>query len=65
MPIKNPCSGLCNGPLRTDGICQACYRTVCEHAEWGSCDDERRIEILDNCKRRKFNSIWEGRYNRD
>jgi predicted Fe-S protein YdhL (DUF1289 family) len=51
--IKSPCINICNGPLTTDGICRGCFRSISELEEWIRASDWRRIQILDECKKRE------------
>lgn len=47
----SPCISVCK--LNKDFVCIGCFRTTYEVAEWPTAFDERRIEILKNCKERK------------
>ena len=53
------CLGKCNGDLTTDGVCtgvgggDGCYTTIGERIELLNCSDWRRLEILDECKKRE------------
>lgn len=48
---NSPCISVCK--LNKDFVCIGCFRTTYEVAEWPTAFDERRIEILKNCKERK------------
>jgi predicted Fe-S protein YdhL (DUF1289 family) len=44
-PAPSPCIGIC----RMDdarGVCEGCWRTLAEIAEWGRAPERRRLEIL-------------------
>jgi hypothetical protein len=49
--VSSPCVRNCC--LDDDLICLGCSRSVEEIKEWGVVDDERRLEILHNARRRK------------
>lgn len=49
--IKSPCYGVCT--LDSNSVCIGCKRTQSEIKEWAASSDNRRLEILENCKTRK------------
>ena len=59
--VNSPCVSICNGPLTDskEGVCTGCYRTIAECEEWPRSSDWRRLQILDNCAKRKQNEMIE------
>ncbi|NJO59892.1 MAG: DUF1289 domain-containing protein [Richelia sp. RM2_1_2] len=47
---KSPCYGVCT--LDTNAICIGCKRSQSEIREWSEASNERRLEILHNCRTR-------------
>tara|TARA_B100000780_G_scaffold252914_1_gene200273 strand:+ start:660 stop:836 length:177 start_codon:yes stop_codon:yes gene_type:complete len=50
--MTSPCVNICH--LDSDDICQGCFRSSDEIAQWGSLDNEARKEILEKSKDRQL-----------
>ena len=50
IPIPSPCVRNCC--LNNNDVCVGCLRTLEEILMWGSVDDVKRQQILDNCSAR-------------
>ncbi|MDQ7049294.1 MAG: DUF1289 domain-containing protein [Enterobacterales bacterium] len=50
MIVQSPCVSNCC--LDDDDICMGCFRHLDEITGWHSASQERRLEILKNCKKR-------------
>jgi predicted Fe-S protein YdhL (DUF1289 family) len=58
LTTKSPCIGVCEYAEITEGelerTCKGCSRTAEEIEEWFLATEERRKEIVNNCKKRKL-----------
>jgi predicted Fe-S protein YdhL (DUF1289 family) len=50
-PVPSPCIGICQMNAGTT-LCEGCFRTIDEIAEWGAIDDAQRRTIWLALKRR-------------
>ncbi len=50
--IQSPCIDICNINPDTE-LCEGCFRTVDEIAEWATYSDEEKLEILAAIEKRK------------
>ena len=48
--IKSPCIDVCK---LEDGVCIGCKRTKEEIARWRDMEDEEKLQVIDNCNKRK------------
>lgn len=56
--VSSPCIGVCEYEEVTERdierTCKGCARTAEEIEEWFLASEDRRIEIVENCKKRKL-----------
>ncbi len=45
MPILTPCIGICS--LDAQGLCEGCFRTGDEIAQWSLMSDSERTRLMD------------------
>jgi len=50
--VPSPCTDLCSINPETE-LCEGCYRTIDEIAEWSHYSDQEKLEILSAIKKRK------------
>ena len=55
-PVPSPCIAICNMNKRT-GLCEGCFRTIDEIAQWSSASESRKKAVWVEIKRRQ-ESIW-------
>lgn len=62
LTVKSPCIGVCEYAEITEGelerTCKGCSRTAEEIEEWFLATEERRDEIVNNCKKRKLDEEY-------
>ena len=51
--IESPCIQVCT--YDDDEVCMGCYRSADEITEWIYTTDDRKLEILENCRHREMN----------
>jgi uncharacterized protein len=51
-PVRSPCIDVCRMD-EARGICEGCWRTLAEIAEWGRAPETRRREILHSVSARR------------
>lgn len=56
VPIPSPCLSVCYLD-RTRDQCVGCFRTRAEIGEWPRAGNNRRSEILENCRARREEAI--------
>lgn len=50
-PVASPCISVCY--LDDDGLCEGCYRTVDEIAEWIQMSNDDKRAVLVKCNERR------------
>jgi len=51
--MLSPCISVCRYINSDEKICEGCFRTAEEIADWYQADESRKLEILKSCQKRK------------
>lgn len=49
--LESPCINVCE--LNQDNLCTGCFRSIDEIAEWSQMQQERKLAVLQECRRRE------------
>lgn len=55
LPVASPCIGVCT--LDDRGMCQGCFRTIGQIAEWSAASEARRRAIVEEAAARRQAAI--------
>ncbi len=50
-PVRSPCVSICRMDVAT-GLCEGCFRTIDEIADWGAMSDSRRRAVWHDLRAR-------------